>query len=580
MRRIRTSTLAAIAALCALAGALALTPAAAQASVVLYPEAPTGTFGEAGAGEGQFSTPTGIAVNEETGDVYVLDSNNSRVEQFSAEGKYLSQFSVPRPNYNSEGDIAIDNSSDSTKGDIYVTNNPGSEHGGLDVYTPTGEHVSHLAVPGRLMEAITVDPKGNLWAISSEGEIYEYSDTGSLLREFPDGFEEAGEGLAVDTDGNVYKPRGLKGVKYNATGQLVGVFVAIVGEDFVKGMAINSFVAPNDVVVIKENRIEEYGPFGEPFEQPERVFGTQGNTIPGGVAVNNTTGVIYVSEENANRIDVFKPIIVNPPAVDDEPPTVSAVTRTSALLSGTVNPENNPTTCDFEYVAASEYEPGAPNPYANGGSTPVAALTPGVVDQGVGPAVITGLSAGTTYDYRLAAGNEAGVSYGPNHTFTTAPPTPPVASTGAAGEVTQTTATLTGTVDPEGMQTSYEFEVGTDTSYGGAKLFGNAGVSARSEAVSIALQFLIPGMTYHYRLVATNEDGTSYGQDVTFTTPGIPALISQPPAVAQIPSPSVQFPSVAGAITKGQGTAKGSKKKAQKRSKHKKKHAESKHRKK
>jgi hypothetical protein len=147
------------------------------------------------------------------------------------------------------------------------------------------------------------------------------------------------------------------------------------------------------------------------------------------------------------------------------------------------------------------------------------------------------------------ASNGAGAVYGSDNTFTTAPATPPVVTTGAPGEVTQTGALLSGTVDTRELQTSYEFEVGTDTTYTGAELFGGAG-AAGLEAVSAELGFLTPGTTYHYRLVATNEDGTSYGQDMTFTTPGVPAGIAQPPTAALIPSPLVTFPAVAGAITK------------------------------
>src|SRR5438874_6409012 len=43
---------------------------------------------------------------------------------------------------------------------------------------------------------------------------------------------------------------------------------------------------------------------------------------------------------------------------------------------------------------------------------------------------------------------------------------PPSATTGAATSVTQSGATLTGTVDPQGMATTYRFEYGTSSSYG------------------------------------------------------------------------------------------------------------------
>ena len=46
-----------------------------------------------------------------------------------------------------------------------------------------------------------------------------------------------------------------------------------------------------------------------------------------------------------------------------------------------------------------------------------------------------------------------------------------------------------------------------------------------------ALTGLQPGSTYHYRLTATNPDGTSYGPDETFTTPAYSNPIVQPPGL-------------------------------------------------
>jgi NHL repeat len=241
--------------------------------------------------------------------------------------------------------------------------------------------------------------------------------------------------------------------------------------------------------------------------------------------------------------------------VGAQPPAVSSVTRTSVLVTGAVDTHNSLVEYRVEYVDAGEYQPGAADPYASGASSQAATVEPARGAQSAGPVPIAGLLAGTTYHYRVAATNGAGTVYGSDQTFATAPATPPLVTTGAASEVTQTGVLLSGLVDTRELQTSYEFEVGTDATYGGAKLFGDAG-AAGVEAVSAELGFLIPGTTYHYRLVATNEDGTSYGQEMTFTTPGVAADLSQPPAAALIPSPVVLFPSTAGAITKPQGASK------------------------
>jgi hypothetical protein len=113
----------------------------------------------------------------------------------------------------------------------------------------------------------------------------------------------------------------------------------------------------------------------------------------------------------------------------------------------------------------------------------------------------------------------------------------PTVSTGQAGGVAQNAATLTGTVNTQGFETVYEFDLGTDTSYG-TRIFGDAGAEPGTQTFTFALQGLAPGTTYHYRILATNGFGTVYGADQTFTTgaysssiliaPSTPALVPAP----------------------------------------------------
>jgi phosphodiesterase/alkaline phosphatase D-like protein len=238
------------------------------------------------------------------------------------------------------------------------------------------------------------------------------------------------------------------------------------------------------------------------------------------------------------------------PKVSDQAPSVSSITRTSALVFATVNPERDPqTTYHVVYVDSAGYEAQATNPYGNGASTPNLPVGEGSSDVPVGPQPVTGLNAGTTYHYALVATNAAGAVRGPDYTFTTATPTPPVVVTGGPSDIAQTSATISGTVDPESLQTSYEFEVGLDTAYAGAKIFGNAGDDAGVETVTVNLGELIPGITYHYRMVATNEDGTSYGADQSFTIPPVPSLIVQVPPTPLIALPKIAFPAKVGSTT-------------------------------
>lgn len=97
----------------------------------------------------------------------------------------------------------------------------------------------------------------------------------------------------------------------------------------------------------------------------------------------------------------------------------------------------------------------------------------------------------------------------------------PAVTTSAASGVTATTATLNGTVNPEGSATTYQFQYGTSTSYGSVTPTSPASAGSGSSAVaeSAALSGLAAGTTYDYRLVATNATGTTHGANQTFTTP-------------------------------------------------------------
>ncbi len=108
-------------------------------------------------------------------------------------------------------------------------------------------------------------------------------------------------------------------------------------------------------------------------------------------------------------------------------------------------------------------------------------------------------------------------------------PTKPEAVTTAASAVKPTSATLGGKVDPAGLATTYRFEYGTSASYGTTAPAGGASAGSGLDRVAKTqvLTGLEPERTYHYRVVATNSEGTSYGADKTFTTvPGVTSTTS------------------------------------------------------
>jgi hypothetical protein len=195
-------------------------------------------------------------------------------------------------------------------------------------------------------------------------------------------------------------------------------------------------------------------------------------------------------------------------AVEAVTSSATNVTLTSATLNGSVNPFGHATTWYFEYGTSTSY--GTKTALQNAGSGTTAANV---------SAGVTGLKSGKTYHYRLVAMNTAGTAQGSDITFLTA--TAPAAVTAAASSVGTTSATLNGSVNPNGVATSWYFEYGTTTGYGSTTPSKNAGSGTSSVAVTAALSSLAAGTTYHYRVVAKSAVGTTRGADQTFATTGI-----------------------------------------------------------
>ena len=125
----------------------------------------------------------------------------------------------------------------------------------------------------------------------------------------------------------------------------------------------------------------------------------------------------------------------------------------------------------------------------------------------------------------VAAGTLAGVA---------AAASSPSVITGSTSSVHSTSAVLHGTVNPNGRSTTYFFQWGLTNAYGAVTTVHSAGGGSKNVAVHRTATGLIPGTSYHYRLVASNGSGQSFGADHTFKTAGHP-----PPAVATGPATGV-----------------------------------------
>jgi hypothetical protein len=131
-------------------------------------------------------------------------------------------------------------------------------------------------------------------------------------------------------------------------------------------------------------------------------------------------------------------------------------------------------------------------------------------------AALTNLARGRAYHYRLVASSDAGTSRGADQTFSTFGA--PGVTTDAATSVTPTSARLNGTITPNGQSTSWYFDYGTSTGYGTRTPVKGAGSGTGATRVNASITRLRTGVTYHYRLVATNASGTTIGRDRTFGT--------------------------------------------------------------
>jgi uncharacterized delta-60 repeat protein len=208
---------------------------------------------------------------------------------------------------------------------------------------------------------------------------------------------------------------------------------------------------------------------------------------------------------------VARDIGFGPPPVGSTPTVTTgaagSITQSSALVTGQVNPNGLSTSYHFDYGPTAAYGS------STGTATLAAANAPTTVSQ-----ALTGLAPATAYHYRLVASNADGTTIGSDATFTTTPATAPSVSTGTASQIGEVSATVSGSVNPNGLATSYHVVYGETAGYGSSTKPATLAAALAPTIVSVALTSLRPATTYHYRLVATNADGTSSGLDGTFKT--------------------------------------------------------------
>ena len=115
---------------------------------------------------------------------------------------------------------------------------------------------------------------------------------------------------------------------------------------------------------------------------------------------------------------------------------------------------------------------------------------------------------------------------------------PPLVTTGAASEITQSTVTLNGIVGPAGQTTTVYVEIGPNTGYGTRSSGLSLPADVADHPVRSTWSNLLSGTTYHYRFVATNGDGTTYSADQAFTTAGAAPGADVALRIADAPDPA------------------------------------------
>ena len=93
----------------------------------------------------------------------------------------------------------------------------------------------------------------------------------------------------------------------------------------------------------------------------------------------------------------------------------------------------------------------------------------------------------------------------------------PTVTTSAASNIASSSATLNGSVNPNGCNTTVRFQYGTTTSYGFITA-NQTKIGNTTQNVTANISGLSANTTYHFRIVATNSAGTRYGSDRTVTT--------------------------------------------------------------
>jgi hypothetical protein len=497
-----------------------------------------GAFGSAN--QPSFEFAKGLAVDQSSGDLLVIDAGAKTVSRYNPDGT-PANFSALGTNVidgkgsgdgtpqvglvfggESEVQVAVDNSGSATDGDIYVAQAKEGVHL-VDVFGGDGSYLGQLTAAGLapLGEAcgVGVDSAGAVYVGDYEGAVHKFVPSANP---------------PVNSDNTANFPRSEACTLAVGAGSTAGyVFSNSYGGELIKidsssgeakyvvstgNTTVSVDPASGHVFTAAGSSVNEYDASG-PTEATLLTSISPGGGVTG-VAVDGTSGNIYVARADSSRIEVFGKAVFLPIATTE---AATEVDKDSALLHGTVSADGGPeASCEFQYITEAALKANEKESHeAFQGATSVPCSPPGPFAGSSSEAVsaeVSGLAAGTEYRFRVVAANENGSKRGAALGLLTTGPTIVSQSVEAVG---LNDATLSAKISPKGEATTYHVEYGTSASYGQSTPESNPIGFAGDESlhtVSVHIGGLNPGIAYHFRFVATNAAGSSKGADVSFAT--------------------------------------------------------------
>jgi hypothetical protein len=481
---------------------------------------PDGELEEGFATNGQITglaTPTGVVVQQSTGDVFVVLRGSEEVAEYTSAGVLLGSFKVlPDP----LDSVAVD-----AAGDVYVD----QEGGAVEEY-PAGKRTEPVTIVGGGADAVAVDQSTGRVFVSQNGgqEIGEYEPGGTLVEAFAAG-ELGGQGSfgvgVNETTHAVYasdRSDGLGGIYTLGPPRLsLTVSKTGTGSGEVTSTPVGVACGAHCQAGFQENvkvTLKATAAGGSLFARWEGCEAEPGGECEVAMSAAKTVTAVFNEVPSAPRV---------------EGENATAVAQSTVTLTGSLNPRNEtPTACAFHYALNESLLASSPS---------VAECEPSFAQLGSGntgepvSASLQGLAANTVYVYRLTASNNVGLAEGPIEEFLTLPD-PPTVQTLEASALTPYTAVLNATVNPGASghaaqdDTTYQFQYSTNETFSNQTQVADAGEGTSPIAAHAQLEGLAPGTIYHYRILATNNNNqtpqTTTGQPRTFTTIPTPPILT------------------------------------------------------